>query len=496
MRSGLPTDDDMGNSEVGHNALGSGQVVAQGAKLVDQAIQSGQIFESAGWRYIQQGFSEHTLHLIGLLSDGGVHSRLDQLEGLLHGAVKTGAKRIRVHTLTDGRDCEDGSSIPLMKQLVEVLEKLKALGTDARVASGGGRMKVTMDRYESDWKIVERGWDAAVLGEAPHHFKDPVQALETLKKPKEAGGRPVSDQWIDPFVIVDDNDQPVGPIEDSDSVVIFNFRADRVVEISKAFEYKDFKAFDRKRWPKVYFAGLMQYDGELKLPEHYLVDPPVIHQVTGQYMVANGLSTYAVSESQKIGHVTFFWNGNRAAPFDPKLETFHEVPSDQGIPFNEKPAMKSAEITELAIGALNSGKYNEVRVNFPNPDMVGHTGDLDATIYACGVVDQCVQKLLDAADHVGGRWLVTADHGNADDMVQRNKKSGEALKDGDGKVIPLTSHTLSPVPVAIGGTGLPEAVHFREDLPNAGLANVGPTLLNMLGLEAPSTMVPSLIDQS
>ncbi|KAK9915700.1 hypothetical protein WJX75_002829 [Coccomyxa subellipsoidea] len=489
---GLPSDDDMGNSEVGHNALGAGQVVSQGASLVDKSLETGQLFNLDGWKYLEPAAKEHTLHLIGLLSDGGVHSRYDQLWLLIQGAAERGVKRIRVHTLTDGRDTEDGTSVKFMEQLQKDLKSLEGKGCDARIASGGGRMITTMDRYESDWNVVKRGWEAHVLGEAPNKFKDPVDAIKTLKKPKEAGGKPVSDQWIPPFVIVDDDGQAVGTIQDGDAVAIFNFRADRVVELSKAFEYKDFKQFDRKRYPDVRFAGMMQYDGELKLPKHFLVPPPAISRTTGEFLARSGVSTFACSESQKIGHVTFFWNGNRAAPFDSKLETFHEVPSDQNIPFNEKPAMQSAKITALGIEALKSGKYDQVRLNFPNPDMVGHTGDLEATISACSTVDKCVKELLEAVEEVGGSWLVTADHGNAEDMVQRDKKTGKPLM-ADGQPRILTSHTLNPVPVAIGGPGLAKGVKFRTDLKEPGLANVGPTIINLLGFEAPDNMVPTLL---
>ncbi|CAK0772647.1 Phosphoglucomutase-1 [Coccomyxa viridis] len=487
---GLPSDDDMGNSEVGHNALGSGQVVDQGARLVDRALESGELFDWDGWKHITPAATKGTLHLIGLLSDGGVHSRYDQLKLLFDGAAERGVKRIRVHTLTDGRDCEDGTSIPLMETLCKDLQALGEKGVDARVASGGGRMCTTMDRYESDWNVVKRGYYAHVLGEADNRFKDPVEALKVLKKPKN--GKPVSDQWVPAFVITDDDWQPNGAVQDGDAVVIFNFRADRVVELSKALEYKNFDKFDRKQWPDIKFAGMMQYDGELKLPKEYLVPPPQISHTTGEYLAKNGVSTFACSESQKIGHVTFFWNGNRAAPFDKKLETFHEVPSDQNIPFNEKPAMQSAKITKLAIEALKSGKYQQVRINFPNPDMVGHTGDLDATIEACTTVDACVKKLIEAVEEVKGTYLITADHGNAEDMVQRDKKTKKALMEG-GKPRMLTSHTLNPVPIAIGGPGLPKEARFRADLKEPGLANVGPTIVNLLGFQSPSNLVESLL---
>lgn len=488
---GLPTDDDMGNSEVGHNALGAGQLIAQGALLVDNYIASGEIFKSDGWNYISSAFEANTFHLIGLLSDGGVHSRANQLHSILDGAAAAGAKRVRLHVLTDGRDVPDGSSVTFVTDLKEKCEALSAAGMDTKIASGGGRMGVTMDRYEADWNIVKRGWDAHVLGEAPHKFTDPVEAIKALKgSPSE----PVSDQWLPPFVITDDAGAAVGTVEDGDAVVIFNFRADRVVEISKSFEYEDFSSFERTRFPKVKFAGLMQYDGDLKLPANFLVPPPAISKVSGEYLVKNGVSTFACSETQKFGHVTFFWNGNRSGYFDESLETYVEIPSDN-LPFNEAPLMKAREICEAGKEALRSGKYKMVRVNFANPDMVGHTGDLMATKVACEITDKCVGELLEVCKELGCRWLITADHGNADDMVQRNKKDNGPAKDKEGKILTLTSHTLAPVPVAIGGD-LPVGTKFRDDLPNAGLANITGTFMSLLGFAAPDHYEPSLIAQT
>ena len=483
---GLPTDADMGNSEVGHNALGAGKVIAQGASLVDIALESKNMFSDAGWQYIKPAFANNTLHIIGLLSDGGVHSRTDQIFGMMRGAIADGCKKLRLHVLTDGRDVADGTCHEYMEKLIAELDSYAAQGCDAKVASGGGRMAVTMDRYEADWAMVERGWKAHVLGEAPNKFKCPKEALKELKKDG------ATDQYIAPFVIVDDDDKAVGTIQDDDAVVIANFRADRVVEISKAFEYADFDAFERVRFPKTKFVGLMQYDGDLKLPANYLVPPPLIERTSGEWLAKNGLKTFACSETQKFGHVTFFWNGNRSGYFNEDLETYVEIPSDN-VPFNQAPLMKAREITAAGKEALLSGKYDVVRVNYANPDMVGHTGDMGATVAACEECDACVKELLDLVEELGGMFLVTADHGNADDMVQRDKKGGPMEDKGTGALLPLTSHTLAPVPVAIGGPALPEGIKFRDDLPKAGLANVTATYINLMGYEAPAEMEPSLI---
>ncbi|KAK3165788.1 hypothetical protein QOZ80_1AG0037730 [Eleusine coracana subsp. coracana] len=485
---GLPSDDDMGNSEVGHNALGAGRIFAQGAKLVDSALASGKIYDGEGFNYIKESFENGTLHLIGLLSDGGVHSRLDQVQLLLKGASERGAKRIRVHILTDGRDVLDGSSVGFVETLENDLSQLREKGIDAQIASGGGRMYVTMDRYENDWGVVKRGWDAQVLGEAPHKFKSAVEAVKTLRAVPDT-----NDQYLPPFVIVDESGNAVGPIVDGDAVVTFNFRADRMVMLAKALEYADFDKFDRVRVPKIRYAGMLQYDGELLLPKRYLVSPPEIERTSGEYLVKNGVRTFACSETVKFGHVTFFWNGNRSGYFDESKEEYVEVPSDSGITFNVKPKMKAVEIAEKARDAILSGKFDQVRVNLPNGDMVGHTGDIEATVVACKAADEAVKIILDAVEQVGGIYLVTADHGNAEDMVKRNK-AGKPLLDKSGAIQILTSHTLQPVPVAIGGPGLHPGVKFRSDIETPGLANVAATVMNLHGFEAPADYEPTLIE--
>ncbi|BBH06397.1 Phosphoglycerate mutase, 2,3-bisphosphoglycerate-independent [Prunus dulcis] len=485
---GLPTEDDMGNSEVGHNALGAGRIFAQGAKLVDSALETGKLYEGEGFKYIKESFPTNTLHLIGLLSDGGVHSRLDQLLLLVKGASERGAKRIRVHILTDGRDVLDGSSVGFAETLENYLAQLREKGVDAQIASGGGRMYVTMDRYENDWGVVKRGWDAQVLGEAPHKFKNAVEAIKTLRQEPNT-----SDQYLPPFVIVDENGKPVGPIVDGDAVVTFNFRADRMVMIAKALEYADFDKFDRVRFPKIRYAGMLQYDGELKLPSKYLVEPPEIDRTSGEYLTYNGVRTFACSETVKFGHVTFFWNGNRSGYFNPQMEEYVEIPSDSGITFNVQPKMKAVEIAEKARDAILSKKFEQVRVNLPNSDMVGHTGDIEATVVACKAADEAVKIIIDAIEQVGGIYVVTADHGNAEDMVKRNKK-GQPLLDKNGNIQILTSHTLQPVPIAIGGPGLAPGVQFRKDVPNGGLANVAATVMNLHGFEAPADYETTLIE--
>jgi len=243
--------------------------------------------------------------------------------------------------------------------------------------------------------------------------------------------------------------------------------------------------------PKVRYAGMMSYDGDLGIPKNFLVPPPKLDRTSGEYLAGSGVRVFACSETQKFGHVTYFWNGNKSGKFNEKLETYVEIPSDKVV-FDEKPKMKAKEVTDAAIDALKSGKYDCVRINYPNGDMVGHTGNYEATVVSMEAVDEGLTRLLKVCDEVGAAYIVVADHGNADDMVQRNKK-GKPKLTKDGKAVPLTSHTLAPVPLIIGGPGVPANVSLRKDLPKAGLANVTATMINLLGFEAPEHYEPSLL---
>jgi 2,3-bisphosphoglycerate-independent phosphoglycerate mutase len=460
--------------------------VLQGASLVDRAIGDGSIFDGRGWRWLMDAASAGaTLHLLGLLSDGGVHSRLDQLLALLGAAARAGAGRIRLHVLTDGRDVPDGSSLDYIDQLEAELARLRQAGCDARIASGGGRMHVTMDRYEADWSIVERGWRTHVLGDA-RGFESARAAVETLRREDPE----VNDQYLPPFVIVEDG-EAIGTIGDGDAVLCFNFRGDRAIEISRAFTEAEFEAFDRIRHPEVRYAGMMEYDGDRHIPGHYLVEPPTIAHTAGEALVGSGVRSFACSETQKFGHMTYFWNGNRSGRFDESLETYLEIPS-HSPPFDRRPEMQALAIAEAASDALDSGAFDFLRINIANGDMVGHTGDLRATIAACEAVDRAVGLLRSAVQRCGAILLLTADHGNADDMAQRDR-DGRPAVDAAGRVIPRTSHTLAPVPLVVSGPGLPDEVRLRSDLPDAGLANVTATYLNLLGFETPAGWEPGLL---
>lgn len=464
---GLPTDDDMGNSEVGHNAIGCGQIYSQGAKLVNESIESGKMYDSATWKEIVENVKKNgtALHFIGLLSDGNVHSNISHLFHMLKRAKADGVKKARCHILLDGRDVPATSAPIYIEQLENRLKELNDADFDGRIASGGGRMKVTMDRYKANWGMVELGWKTHVKGEG-RQFSSALEAVETYRK--EIPG--VIDQDLPAFVI-GENGEPVGKIGDHDSVILFNFRGDRAIELSMAFDCDDFDGFERGAKPNVVYAGMLQYDGDLKLPEKYLVNPPEITNTLSEVLVKAGLRQYAVSETQKYGHVTYFWNGNRSGKFSEELETYKEIPSDN-VSFDERPWMKSADITDDLIEVIRSGKYDFIRCNFPNGDMVGHTGSLPATITAMESVDLALARLVKVCDECGVTMLVTADHGNADEMLEMNKKGETAVR---------TAHSLNPVPFII----YDKDVSYTIKDGSYGLANIAPTVVKMLGLTAP-----------
>ncbi|MBQ7939266.1 MAG: 2,3-bisphosphoglycerate-independent phosphoglycerate mutase [Clostridia bacterium] len=485
---GLPSDDDMGNSEVGHNALGSGQVFAQGAKLVSQSIESGKMFASAAWQEITSNVKDGgTLHFLGLFSDGNVHSHIDHLKAMLVRAKEDGVAKVRVHILLDGRDVGETSALDYVEPFEAFIAAMRDGSFDIKIASGGGRMQITMDRYEANWAMVELGWKTHVLGEG-RQFASAKEAIETYRAETKA-----IDQDLPPFVIAE-NGQPVGTIEDGDSVVFFNFRGDRAIEISKTFEAgADFDKFDRVRAPKVAYAGMLEYDGDLHIPSRYLVNPPEITNTMGEYLADTGVAQYAISETQKYGHVTYFWNGNKSGKFSEELETYVEIPSDI-VPFEQRPWMQCALITDALIDALKSGKYPCLRVNFPNGDMVGHTGSLAATICSLEALDLQLGRILSVVDELHGVALITADHGNADEMAELDKKTGAPKMNKDGSYKAKTSHTLNPVPLVIYDNFYADAYTVKEDKGTFGLSNVAATAVNLLGYAAPEMWDESVLN--
>ena len=483
---GMPSDDDMGNSEVGHNAIGAGQVYAQGAALVAGAIADGSIWQGEAWQQVVAGAraGRGVIHFIGLFSDGNVHSHIDHLKAMVARAKSDGVKTVRIHALLDGRDVPETSALDYVVPFEAFLREISVDGFDARIASGGGRQYITMDRYDANWPMVERGWRTHVLGEGPQ-FANATAAVNGLRE-RNPG---TIDQDLPEFVIAD-NGQAIGTIQDGDSVVFYNFRGDRAIEITRAFVEAEFKEFDRVRYPNVTYAGMLQYDGDLQLPKRFLVAPPAIKDTSGEWFSRMGLAQYACSETQKFGHVTYFWNGNRSGKFDG--ETWEEVPSDV-VPFEQRPWMKAAEIADAMIGALQSGRYRVLRCNFANGDMVGHTGNFEAARIAVEAVDLSLGRLLKAVDSAGGVALITADHGNADEMFELDKKSGQPSLNKDGSFKAKTAHTLNPVPLILYDNVSGGRLGLRQT-ETAGLSNIAATVANLLGLERHPAWDDSLLD--
>lgn len=483
---GMPSDADMGNSEVGHNAIGAGRVFSQGAKLVEDAVNSGKLFQGETWKKLVNNVLENgsTLHFIGLFSDGNVHSNISHLKKMIEEAKNAGVKHVRIHALLDGRDVPETSALEYIDPFEEFLKTLNADGVDYRIASGGGRMVITMDRYNANWDMVRLGWETHVHGNGEYF----ANAHDAVVKLRERTG--AIDQDLPPFVISDDGKTPVGPINDGDSVIYYNFRGDRALEITAAFEEDDFPHFDRGRRPAVVYAGMMEYDGDTHVPKNYLVNPPEIDRTMGEYLCATGIKQLAISETQKFGHVTYFFNGNRSGKFDDSMEDYVEIKSDI-VPFEQRPWMKAAEITDAVVAAIESGKYGMIRLNFANGDMVGHTGIYQAVLVAVETLDICVKRIREAVEKVGGVMVITADHGNSDDMYEHDKKGN--LKMDNGRPARKTSHSLNPVPCIIYD---PEykgeySKTLREGL---GISSVAATCINLLGYETPEGYDPSVIE--
>ena len=481
---GLPSDADMGNSEVGHNAMGCGRVFSQGAMLVSEAIGSGKMFAGQTWQeLIATAKAGGTLHFIGLFSDGNVHSHIDHLKGMIEQANKEGVEKIRIHALLDGRDVPETSALDYIDPFEEYLA---AFGKDYRIASGGGRMVITMDRYGANWDMVRKGWETHVAGKG-RYFKTAHEAVETLRAETKA-----IDQDLPPFVISDDGATPVGAIADGDAVVYFNFRGDRALEISQAFDQGDeFKQFDRIPMPKAYYAGMMEYDGDLHIPNKYLVNPPEIDRTLGEYLAASGVTQLAISETQKFGHVTYFFNGNRSGMFNEDLEKYVEIPSDV-VPFEQRPWMQCALITDEVCKAIENNEFQFIRLNFPNGDMVGHTGVYQAVQTSMAALDICLERLYNSVVKAGGVMIMTADHGNADDMYEHDK-SGAVKLDKAGNPKRKTSHSLNPVPAIIVD---PENKGEYDTTLNSGLgiSSIAATCIDFLGLTPPADYDKSVIN--
>jgi len=482
---GLPSDDDMGNSEVGHNAMGSGQIVDQGSKLVNASLASGSIYRSENWRnVVTRAKSGKTVHFFGLLSDGNVHSHIDHLLQLSRALAQDGVPKVRYHVVTDGRDVEGMSALAYVHQLEETLREINSKGLDYQIASGGGRMYVSMDRYNADWNMVKRGYDAMIHGTIDTsivpligpNYSGYYNTMEEAVLAARKAFPHMDDQSYPPWILTDAEGKPKGKVADGDILINFNFRGDRALEISRAIEDTEFPYFDRGQHPNIDYYGMLIYDADAGIPKKSLFPNPDINHTLSEFMIKNGVTMYACSETQKFGHVTYFWNGNKSGYLDPNMELYEEVPSDPLSEIVEKPQMKAREITENLIAALNTKKYKFLRINIANGDMLGHTGHMPATEATIKVIDECVDKILEEVRKHRGATIVTADHGNCEEML-------------DAKGKPKTSHTCNLVPFAIDFTGNLQVA--QVDTP--GLSNLAATVCNLLNFEAPEIYRPSLV---
>jgi len=480
---GLPNEKDMGGSEVGHMTMGAGMVMEQGPTLIQNLLQSGEFFENPVLSRIIQNCVERDtpLHLLGLLSNGNIHSHVDHTEAIIRHAFQSGIRRCYLHALLDGRDVGVQSALDFTEPFEKLFSELKGQrpGIDYAFASGGGREVITMDR-DNNWEKIETGWKIHVQGQSENQFPSIRDAIEHFRKQNPE----IIDQDIPGFVIIR-NGEAVGRIEDQHALIFTNFRGDRATEFSQAVLADDFPYFERYRCPEVLFAGMTQYDQDNQIPPDYLVGTPVVEEPFGKRILELGLKQFRLSETQKFAHVTFFYNGGYREPLDPLQEIYHFIASDKIPSFAERPAMKAPGISKKAVEFINSGEYQYGLINFANADMVGHTGDFQATVRAVEAVDAALDNIVRAIDAVNGLLVITADHGNADEMLISNQ---------NGTLEISTKHSLNPVPFLIYDplyNGDYRLKPFGQDY-NNNLSNIAATNFLLLGQAVPDDLAPSL----
>ena len=473
----------MGNSEVGHNTMGCGKALKQGIARIEEAFSSGEVFDSEAWKGAisrvldgtRGGDGQVTLHFAGIFSDGGVHSHISHLEQMIVKAYEEGVRRMRVHAVFDGRDVSPQAEPKYIRRFEDFVGRFA--NADIKIASGGGRMVCVADRYENDWSVVEKGWKMMVKGEAEYYFKTPEEAITILRRINPN----IQDQDLPPFVIVDQDEHPVGNITKGDALIYFDFRADRAIEITQAFTYWDFPYFDRGNYSPddVYYVGMTEYNSNTHVPEHRLVEPIRITETLNNFLSERNISQLAISETVKFGHVTYYFNGNS---YDKaKGESFIQVDS-YTEPFETRPWMRAAEITDQVLGNLN--KYKFLRVNYPGGDMVGHTANIEATIVAMEAIDISLKRIYDKVAELGGCLIIVADHGNAEELL-----------DKDGR--PKTSHTLNRVPCIICDNTRNRFHYKLAKNNNPSLQNIAATIAMLCGQgDLPQSWAQSLIEIS
>ena len=450
---GLP-DGQMGNSEVGHTNIGAGRIVYQELTRITKSIEDGDFFSvpelCAAIEHCKKNNSK--LHIMGLLSDGGVHSHMRHLFAILELAKRKGFEDVYVHCFLDGRDTPPASGENYILKLEEKMKE-KQIG---RIATISGRF-YAMDR-DKRWQRVEKAYNAMVRGEG-------VKSTSAEMAIESSYQKEVFDEFVEPTVICS-NGKPVATIDDNDSVIFYNFRPDRAREITRAIVDKDFKDFETKDLKNLYFVCFTQYDETMPNVE-IAFKPTVLKNTFGEYISCKGLKQLRIAETEKYAHVTFFFNGGNEKQYEGEDRIL--VPSPKVETYDLKPEMSAYEVTENVVNAIKSQKYDAIILNYANPDMVGHTGNLDAAIKAIEAIDECVGKVIKAIEEVNGVLLITADHGNAEQMI--DYKTGE----------PHTAHTTNPVPLVLIGM---EDVKLKE----GKLADLAPTMLDIMGLAKPEEM--------
>ena len=444
---GLPAGQ-MGNSEVGHTNIGAGRVVFQDLPRISKAIDDGSFFENPAYVCAMDACREHdsSLHLMGLLSDGGVHSHLEHLFALMKMARDRGLEKVYIHAFLDGRDVSPTSGADFVARTVE---KCRELGV-GKIATVMGRF-YAMDR-DKRWDRVEAAYDAMVYGEGAAINPVPVAAV------KNAYANGVTDEFVEPVIC-----DPDGTISDHDSVIFFNFRPDRAREITRAFVDPDFNGFTRQYFP-VTFVCTTEYDATM--PNVEVAYPRLsVRNGLGEYLSSMGLTQLRIAETEKYAHVTFFFNGGVETQFPGEDRVL--VPSPKVATYDLQPEMSADEVADKCVERIESGAYDVIILNFANCDMVGHTGVFDAAVRAVETVDACVGRVVDATMKMGGIAMITADHGNAEVMTQP-----------DGS--PMTAHTTNPVPFILCGAG--------TELRKGRLADIAPTILDVMGLAVPEEM--------
>ena len=453
---GLP-EGQMGNSEVGHLNIGAGRIVYQEITRITEAIEDGSFFENpelvAALEHAKN--KGGAVHLMGLVSDGGVHSHLEHLYALLELCRRRGISRVFVHCFLDGRDVPPSSALTYIRELEERMSKL-----------GVGRISTVMGRYwamdrDKNWERVEKAYLAMVTGQG-------VKAANARAAVQQSYELRATDEFVEPTVIVDSGGQPVGLVRDGDSIIFFNFRADRARQITRAFVDKDFTGFTRPVWPRTYFVCMTQYDVTIEAPVAF--EPQNLSNTLGEVLSRAGLRQLRIAETEKYAHVTFFFNGGVEEP-NPGEDRIL-IPSPRVPTYNLKPEMSAYEVTERVIEEIKKGKYDVIIMNYANPDMVGHTGVLEAAVQAIKAVDECMGRVVETVKQAGGITLVTADHGNAETMCE------------PGTEEPHTAHTCSPVPFILVSN------EHRECRLRAGgsLRDIAPTMLALLNLPVPAEM--------